>query len=141
MSKMQSIDTGVPTAFRSGDGVESNGAVTAALDALALLGGQPRGWIEALQRARAAEWAYVRATSLDLAADVARREAFGERPDLIAQARDLLAAVPEEAERVRVAAELQVRGDVRHVANAVTRRFFDLSDSRQQDTLNFLRSL
>jgi len=26
-------------------------------------------------------------------------------------------------------------------ANAVTRRFFDLSDSRQQDTLNFLRSL
>jgi hypothetical protein len=69
MSKTQSIDISVPTAFRAGDGLETSSAVTEALGAL---GGPPRGWTEALQRAREAEWNLFRATSTGLADDVMR---------------------------------------------------------------------
>jgi hypothetical protein len=69
MSKTQSIDTVVPACFRAGDGLETSSAVTEALGAL---GGPPRGWTEALQRAREAEWNLFRATSTGLADEVLR---------------------------------------------------------------------
>jgi hypothetical protein len=150
---MQKSDVlNVPACFRAGDGLETSSAVTEALGAL---GGPPRGWPEALQRARAAEWNLFRATSTGLADEVQRldghlqemksrwsefivsevrrqtpierlREDFvkptaildlelgiANTERLLADAKALLLAVPEERERLAI----------RHARDARTRAY------------------
>jgi hypothetical protein len=72
MSKTNDTGVPVPSAWRAGDGLESQSAVGDALAALAPL--VPRGWEAALARARAAEFEVFRATSTGLGDDVLRLE-------------------------------------------------------------------